>query len=234
MRDALTSMRADSDVFLQELADAYEKTIKKNEDASRKGLAGIAGANQAAVKAQEDAIKRAEELHKKVEAMAKDMAGTLATAMQSFFENVAKGTANLGQVFEALGKAIVKSMALAIAQTLEAKAAEQLAFALGTSLNPLTAFMSPGHTSAAIGYSAAAGAIRASAAAFLDRGGMAQGSGNRDSLPAMIRPGEGVLPFGNPGAMRQLADGLGRLGMGGGLKIGQLNLKIMNKVRMLV
>lgn len=109
------------------------------------------------------------------QALAATMTGPVSQSMQQFFTEVIDGTKSLINVFEALGKAIIKSMLGALATVLEQQAAADLATAMGWSASIIGAGAAPGFFAKAGLEATAAGGIRA-VAASLAQGGVVQPS----------------------------------------------------------
>lgn len=106
----------------------------------------------------------------KVQEMQALFAGPVAQSMQTFFAKVLEGTAKLEDVFEALGRAIAKSLLNAIAMVLEQKAAVDIVEGTAALASIVTAPLAPGFFAAAAIKATGAGAIRALAGSLANGG----------------------------------------------------------------
>lgn len=210
------------------------KDIKNGPD---KDLAAEARKNQQAAKAEENAEKarkrRLEEIKdivkeindeedeyiKSVQEMGQLFVGPIAQGMQSFFTEMINGTKKLADVFEALGKSIVKSILNAMATVLEQKAAEALVESGLSLLNPLTALASPGYLAQAAGYTTAAGGVRAVAASLAEGGIVSPQPGGHIVQVAEAGQAEVVAPLDKLRGMIASAAGGG---------IGTVNINLPN------
>lgn len=195
-------------------------------------LAGQAGKNRQGIDAAENAEKarkkRLEEIKEitdeinaaedeylaKVEQMGQLFIGPVAQGMQGFFQEMYNGTKKLQDIWEALGKSIVKSMLNAMATVLEQKGAVALVEAMAALSNPITAITAPGYFAQAAAYATGAGGIRAVAANLAEGGIVMPKPGGHIVRVAEAGQAEAVIPL----------DKLSKMGMGGGIGTVHINL----------
>lgn len=201
----------------------------------KKNLGKSAAANQQAARAEENAEKARkkrlleikeitdeinaaeDEYIRQLGVMQQMLVGPVAQGMQAFFTDMINGTKQLSEIFEALGKSIVKALLNAMALVMEQKAAEALIEAGAASLNPLTALAAPGFLAQAAAYATGAGGIRAVAASLAEGGIVTPTAGGRIVQVAEAGEAEAVIPLSKLAKM-----------MGGGGGIGAVNISLPN------
>lgn len=166
--------------------------LRKNQLADSRGLAEAAAKKQQALRDEERALEKLKKIEdqrrdkaqraataqgealQKVkdeqEALAKTLVGPVSQNMQEFFSAVLNGTAKMEQAFEALAKAIGKSLLNVLATALEQMAAVQVAKGLAALATVIEAPAAPGFFAAGAIEATAAGGIRAVAASLAEGG----------------------------------------------------------------
>lgn len=162
-------------------------------------------------------LKAVEELEAQYERFGDLLAGSVTGDMEAFFTMVKEGNADIAQTFEALGNAMIKAMARAIAKVLEMKAAEHFVEAIGSAAS--YDFLGAGmHAAAGAAYTAAAGGIQAIASGLKDGAMITGGTTQADTFPAMLRKNEAAVPLDDPRAVNSMVEALkksGVIGAGG-------------------
>jgi len=165
-----------------------------------------------------DEINAAEDEYiRQLGVMQQMLVGPVAQGMQAFFTDMINGTKQLSEIFEALGKSIVKALLNAMALVMEQKAAEALIEAGAANLNPLTALAAPGFLAQAAAYATGAGGIRAVAASLAEGGIVTPTAGGRIVQVAEAGEAEAVIPLSKLAKM-----------MGGGGGIGAVHINLPN------
>jgi hypothetical protein len=181
----------------------------------------------AAGMAREEQIAKAERLSSAIKGIGASMASVQANEMEAFFTAMKQGTVDGALWYEALGRAILKSAISAFGDVLIQEAAVYNFRALAAGL----ALDFPG-----VGRNLLAGAALASAgggfkalAAGLNKGGYAiGGSAVEDSIPAMIRKNEAVVPLDDPRAMADIGAAMAAAGSSGGMRVGSFQVVLPN------
>lgn len=145
-----------------------QRNIEKDEEAAKRleqANQRRADSAQAAATAEGEALQK---LRAEQERLAAQLVGPVASGMESFFGKVLEGTASMEQAFEALGKAIAKSLLGALAMSLEQMAAVATTKGLAAIASIVGAAAAPGFFAEAAIEASGAGAIRAVAASLAD------------------------------------------------------------------
>ena len=199
-------------------ADATKALEKAEKDLNDKRAAHLASFVSGRAKAREANLKLHEDILKKTQAetdasikQSARMAESLGAAMGTALAEVARGTGDVKDVFKAMAQSTVRAIQQVVSALL------------------IKAATNAGSTAAAFGPIAAAGAASATfamlsgvIAGFKD-GGIVPGTGSGDVVPAMLEPGELVLPKAMASDLLQIAGKTttghfnegGRVGRGG-------------------
>ncbi len=198
------------------LTDSENKTLAlqfvTENDGSKMSLRHLAQLNAE----RKQTIDLKEELKKLDEerlAFAQTLVGPVASSMETFFTKVREGTASMTQVFEALGKAIAKSLLGALAAYLEQKAAVATAEGLGAMASLVGAAAAPGYFAEAAIEATGAGAIRAVAASLANGAVAMPRKGGHIVQVAEANQPELIVPVDRLGSVLKQAGLAG--GMGG-------------------
>lgn len=142
--------------------DKNSKTYQKDKEAFEK-----------MVKDREEKVKKAAKvIAEALKDVAKAIGGAIESSFSKMAADVVKGTFNIGQAFEMLGKSIVKSMVGAIAEVLIKMGESDLAEGAGNLFIPEKAVTAPGYFASGAYKVAAGGTIKGFAEAALAEGGI--------------------------------------------------------------
>lgn len=155
----------------------------------------------------------------------RNVAGTMASVqaneMQTFFTSLKEGTATAQQGLEAMGRGFLKGMVSALGDVLIQKGAAYNFEALAALVSGVGAAAAPGLFSAGALLTGAGGGMKAVAAGLKEGGVTIAGSTTTDTIPAMLRKNEAVVPLDDPRAQR-------KLGALGGLQVGSFQVVLPN------
>jgi len=181
----------------------------------------------AAGMATDEQIAKAEQLSSALQSIGSTMASVQANEMEAFFTAMKQGTVDGALWYEALGRAMLKSAVSAFGDVLiqEAAVYNFRALAAGLSLN-----LPAVGTNLLAGslLSAAGGGFKALAAGLNNGGYAIGGSAVEDSIPAMIRKNEAVVPLDDPRAMADIGAAMAAAGSSGGMKVGSFQVVLPN------
>lgn len=213
-RDATVGIQKTEDQLNKELREQIEANalLLDMEKEREKAIGDIKKAQEDLAEAEEAEREEQQAAYERLGAL---LAGSVTQDMEAFFALVKEGNATMAQSFEMLGKAMAKSILNAIATMLEAEAAKHFAMAIGA----LASYDYPGaalHGAAGGAFGAAAGGIHAIANGLKDGAMITQGRTDQDTVPAMLRKNEGVIPFDDPRAVRSMVTALQKSGVSGG------------------
>jgi len=161
----------------------------------------------------EEEERQAQELENTLRQVGSTMANVQATEMQAFFTGLKDGTTQAQDALANLGKAFLKGTVAALGDVLIQKGAVYNFEALAALISIVNAAAAPGLFAAGAFLTGAGGGMKALAAGLKDGGVTIAGSTTTDTIPAMLRKNEAVVPLDDPRARRKLG-GLGGVSVG--------------------
>ncbi len=204
--------------------NAEEAEYQAEDDRNAKKQAEINDLRAKAMhKSRIDEFKEQEDHWHQVIKLEQEFGNTAATTiskdMTTFFDEVKKGTADIGQAFKDVGRDMAKGVLLGLAKVEEQFAAqdfvEAAAYALG--YDYYDAAISAGKGGL---WAAAAGATTSVANGLAKGGYTVGGNANTDTIPAMLKKNEVVVPLDDPEATAAMSEAMG----GGGVTIQHLTI----------
>lgn len=179
---------------------------------------------EAGIEASDTEIARAQKLTEIFSSLGNTIAAAQTEEMNKFFQAIEEGSATAADALSYLGKGLVRGMGKAISQVLDmyaalyaAKAAAafyEFDFASGAK------FMAG---SAAL--SAASAGVQTTVSKLSDGGVSIGGTATEDTIPALLRKNEAVVPLDDPRAMAKMR---GAMGGGGGINLGGITFNGVN------
>ena len=165
----------------------------------------------AGIDATDEQIARAQDLSKAISGIGEAMSQSESSDMKSYFEALKNGQADAAQGFEMLGKAFLRAIIKGFAAALLQESAFYNAKGIAALISLVDAPAAPGYFAAGAALAAAGAATELGAAQLADGGVTIGGSATEDTIPALLRKNEAVVPLDDPRALAKM----GLLGGGG-------------------
>lgn len=202
--------KAEEEAGAKDRQAAAEKRLKETKEAEIEATKKLEEAEKTRYQGMLDDIKEVEDAAR---GFANTMVSIQANEMQTFFTALKQGSADAKGFFEAMGRAMLKSVLNAFGDMLiqEAVVYYTRAAVAAYYFNAQGALQGAASGSA---LAAAGGGLKAVAAGLKDGGVTIGGNTTSDTIPAMLRKNEAVIPLDDPRALEKLG-GLGGMDVGG-------------------